>query len=76
MVQTVQKTMEIPQQQCIDKVVDDPVVHVPQVQSRVDEFSRRRLMDNQDTVNELTARIQGLQNEVNCLNDSRDFRKC
>ena len=35
MVQTVQKTLEIPQWHCFDKVVDDPVVqvvHVPQVQ--------------------------------------------
>ena len=40
---------------------------------RVDESSRRRLIENQDTVNELTARIQELQNEVNCLNDSRVF---
>ena len=29
---------------------------------------------NQDTINELTARIQELQNEVNCLNDSKDFK--
>ena len=43
-------------------------------ESRADEFSRRRLIENQDTVNELTARIQELQNEVNCLNDSRDFK--
>ena len=43
-------------------------------ESRVDEFSRRRLIDNQDTINELTARIQELQNEVTCLNDSRDFK--
>ena len=43
-------------------------------ESRVDEFSRRRLIENQDTINELTARIQELQNEVNCLNDSRDFK--
>ena len=40
---------------------------------RVDEFSRRRLIENQDTINELTARIQELQNEFNCMNDSRDF---
>ena len=32
MVQTFQKTMEIPQLHCIDKVVDDPVVQVPRVQ--------------------------------------------
>ena len=42
--------------------------------SRFDEFSRRRLIENQDTIHELTARTQELQNEVNCLNDSRDFQ--
>ena len=41
---------------------------------RVDESSRRRSIENQDTINELTARIQELQNEVNCMNDSRDFK--
>ena len=41
---------------------------------RIDEFSRRRLTENQDTINELTARIQELQNEVNCMNDSTDFK--
>ena len=42
--------------------------------SRFDEFSRRRLIENQDTINELTARIQEQQNEANCMNDSRDFK--
>ena len=42
-------------------------------ESRVDESSRRRLIENQDTVSEVTARIQDLQDEVNCMNDSRDF---
>ena len=37
---------------------------------RVDEFSRGRLIENQDTINKLTARTQELQNEVNCMNDS------
>ena len=41
---------------------------------RIDEFSRRTLIENQDTTSELTARIQELQNEVNCMNDSRDFQ--
>ena len=41
---------------------------------RDDEFSRRRLIENQDTINELTAKIQELQNEVNCMNDSRDLK--
>ena len=40
----------------------------------MDEFSRKRMIENQDTINELTARIQELQNEVNCVNDSRDFK--
>ena len=42
--------------------------------STFDEFSRRRLIENQDTIDQLTARIQELQNEVNCMNDSRDFK--
>ena len=41
---------------------------------RVDESSRRRLVEDRDTVLELTARIQELQNEVHCMNDSRDFK--
>ena len=42
--------------------------------STFDEFSRRRLIENQDTILELTARIQELQDEVNCMNDSRVFK--
>ena len=42
--------------------------------STFDEFSRRRLIENQDTILYLTARIQELLNEVNCLNDSRDLK--
>ena len=30
-------------------------------------------MEDRDTILELTAKIQELQNEVNCMNDSRDF---
>ena len=40
---------------------------------RVGGSSRRRKIENQDTINELSARIQELQNEINCMNDSRDF---
>ena len=43
-------------------------------ESRVDESSRRRLIENRDTIPELTGNIQELQNEVNCMNDSRDFK--
>ena len=31
-------------------------------------------MEHQDTNHELTARIQEPQNEVNCVNDSRDLK--
>ena len=41
---------------------------------RIDVFSRRKMIEDQDTILELTARIQELQNEVHCLNDSRDFQ--
>ena len=41
---------------------------------RVYEFSRTRLIENQDTNNELMAKIQELHNEVNCMNDSREFK--
>ena len=42
--------------------------------STVDTISRRKLVDDRDTILELTAKIQELQNEVNCMNDSRDFQ--
>ena len=42
--------------------------------STFDEFSRRRWIEDRDTILELTAKIQELQNEVNCMNDSRDFQ--
>ena len=42
--------------------------------STLNEFSRRRLIEYRDTILQLTARIQELQNEVNCMNHSRDFK--
>ena len=41
--------------------------------STFDEFSRTRLIENQDTILELTGKIQELQNEINCMNDSRNL---
>ena len=32
------------------------------------------MIEDRDTILELTAKIQELQNEVNCMNDSRDFK--
>ena len=41
---------------------------------KVEEPSRRKLNEDQNTIMELRAKIQELQNEVNCMNDSRDFK--
>ena len=42
--------------------------------STFDTIARRRLVEDQNTILELSGRIQELQNEINCMNDSRDFQ--
>ena len=42
--------------------------------STFDTLARRRLVEDQDTILELTGKIQELQNEINCMNASRDFQ--
>ena len=42
--------------------------------STFDTIAKRRLIEDQDTILELSGRIQELQNEINCLNDSRDLQ--
>ena len=42
--------------------------------STIDTFARRRLVDDQDTILELAGKIQELQNETNCMNESRIFQ--
>ena len=37
-------------------------------------IARRRLVENQDTILELIGKIQELQNETYCMNDSKDFQ--
>ena len=32
------------------------------------------MVEDRDTISELTGKIQELQNEINCMNDSRDFQ--
>ena len=41
---------------------------------KVEELSKRKLTEDQNTIMEPRGRIQELQNEVNCMNDSRDFK--
>ena len=38
------------------------------------QFSRRKFFQDRDTILELTAKIQELQNEFNCMNVSRDSK--
>ena len=42
--------------------------------STFDEFAQKKLIEVQKIIMELSGRLQELQNEVNCMNDSRDFR--
>ena len=39
-----------------------------------DTLARRKLIEDQNTILELSGRVQELQNEVNCMNDSKDFQ--
>ena len=42
--------------------------------STFDGFTRQKFIEDQNTIVELSGRLQELQNEVNCMNDSKDFR--
>ena len=42
--------------------------------STFDTVARRRLVEDEDTFLELTGKIQELQNEITCMNDSKDFQ--
>ena len=42
--------------------------------SAFDEFTQKKFIEDQKIIMELSGRLQELQNEVNCMNDSKDFR--
>ena len=42
--------------------------------STFDTLARRKLIEDQNTIMELSGRLQELQNEVNCMNNSKDFQ--
>ena len=42
--------------------------------SAFDTIARRKVIEDQNTILELSGRVQELQNEVNCMNDSKDFQ--
>ena len=41
--------------------------------SAFDTMARRKFIEDQNTILELGQRVQELQNEINCMNDSKDF---
>ena len=42
--------------------------------STFDTIARRKLVEDQDTILELSAKKQELQNEINCMSDSKEFQ--
>ena len=42
--------------------------------STFDTIARRKLVEDQNTILELSGRIQELQNEINCISDSKEFQ--
>ena len=42
--------------------------------STFDTLATRKLIEDQNTILELSGRVQELQNEVNCMSDSKDFQ--
>ena len=42
--------------------------------STFDEFTIQKFIEDQKNIMELSGRLQELQNEVNCMNDSKDFQ--
>ena len=48
---------------------------LPKFQSSAfDTIARRKLIEDQNTILKLSGRVQELENEVNCMNDSKDFQ--
>ena len=42
--------------------------------STIDTLASRKLIEDQNTIMELSGRVQEPQNEVDCMNDSKDFQ--
>ena len=42
--------------------------------STFDTIARRKLVEDRDTTIEITCKIQELEDEINCMNDSRDVQ--
>ena len=66
------------QQQDFREVHQQDLIKMKELQkfqnSTFDEFIRQKFIEDQKIIMELSGRLQELQNEVNCMNDSKDFQ--
>ena len=66
------------QQQDFREVHQQDLIKMKELQkfqnSTFDEFTKQKFIEDQKTIMELSGRLQELQNEVNCMNDSKDFQ--
>ena len=66
------------QQQDFHEVHQQDLMKMKELQkfqnSTFDEFTQQKFIEDQKIIMELSGRLQELQNEVNCMNDSKGFR--
>ena len=66
------------QQQDFREVHQQNLTEIEELQkfqnSTFDTLTRQKLIEDQNTITQLSGRLQELQNEVNCMNDSQDFQ--
>ena len=69
---------ELLRQQDFREVHQQDLIKMKELQkfqnSTFDEFTRQKFIEDQKTIVELSGRLQELPNEVNCMNDSKDFQ--
>ena len=66
------------QQQDFREVHQQDLIKMKELQefqnSTFDEFTQLKFIEDQKIIIELSGRLQELQNEVNCMNESKDFQ--
>ena len=69
---------ELRQQQDFREVHQHDLIKMKELQnfqnSTFDEFAQKKFIEDQKIIMELSGRLQELQNEVKCMNDSKDFQ--
>ena len=66
------------QQQDFREVHQQDLIKMKELQkfqnSTFDEFTRQKFIEDQNTIMKLSGSLQELQNEENCMNESKDFQ--